>query len=164
MWTSNKLKTEKGGLLLIYIKPACCKNILHKRHGQLGFHFLILFLKYGKELKSLIFCSIKTQIFGDKKDLGSESYLTLFGFLVYNSLSILKSYSIVSLALKTSPNIGWDRPCRYLLISVAKLWISFDKPWKSHPYQGVHWNMIYSQNIQPSMLSRECDWFFYRMF
>ena len=22
-----------------YINPSCCKNVLHKQHGQLGFHF-----------------------------------------------------------------------------------------------------------------------------
>ena len=22
-----------------YINPTCCKNVLHKQHGQLGFHF-----------------------------------------------------------------------------------------------------------------------------
>ena len=26
-----------------YMNPTCCKNVLHKQHGQLGFHFLILF-------------------------------------------------------------------------------------------------------------------------
>ena len=46
-------------------------------------------------------------------------YLTLFGFLGYNSLRILKLYSIVSLTLKASPSIVGDRqhidrPCRCL--------------------------------------------------
>ena len=49
---------------------------MRKRHGQLGFHFVILFLKYGKKLESFIFCSIKTEIFGDKKDIVSVPYLT----------------------------------------------------------------------------------------
>ena len=48
------------GLLLSYIKPTRCKNVLHKRHGQLGFHFLTLSLKHSKELESffffLVFC------------------------------------------------------------------------------------------------------------
>ena len=26
-----------------YINPTCCKNVLHKQHGQLGFHILMLF-------------------------------------------------------------------------------------------------------------------------
>ena len=26
-----------------YINPTCCKNFLHKQHGQLGFNFLMLF-------------------------------------------------------------------------------------------------------------------------
>ena len=80
----------------------------HKRHGKLDFYFAILFLNYGKDLESCIFGGIKTQIFGDKKDIFSVSYLAGFGFLVCNSLRILKSYGIVSLTLKTSP----DGSCR----------------------------------------------------
>ena len=112
--TSNELKrkkkkTKKGGLLLSYIKATCCKNVLHKLHGQLGFHFCFFF-KHGKEPEPFVFCSIKDQIFGDKKDIVSVPYHTLFGFLAYNSLRILKSYGIVSLTLKTSFNIAGDRP------------------------------------------------------
>ena len=121
--TSNKLKrkkrAKKGGLLLSYIKPTCCKNVLHKRHGQLGFHFLMFFFKHSKESESFIFYCIKDQIFGDKKDIVSVPYLTVFEFLAYNLLRILVSYGIVSLTLKTSLNIAGDRPCRY---SIAKLW------------------------------------------
>ena len=36
------------------------------------------------------------------------SYLSVFGFLAHNSLRILKSYGIVSLTLKASPNIVGD--------------------------------------------------------
>ena len=96
------------------MKPTCCKNVLNKRHGQLGFRFRMIFLKHSKEPESFIFCSIKDQIFEDKKDIVSVPYLTVFGFLAYNSLRILKSYGIVSLTLKTSFNIAGDRPCRYL--------------------------------------------------
>ena len=78
--TSNKLerkkkKNKKGGVLLSYIKPTRCKNVLHKRHGQLGFHFLVFFFKHGKEPGSFIFCGIKDQTFGDKKDIVSVPYL-----------------------------------------------------------------------------------------
>ena len=55
--------------------------------------------------QSLIFCGIKDQIFGDKKDIVSVPCLTVFGFL---ALRILKSYGIVSLTLKTSFNIAGD--------------------------------------------------------
>ena len=79
-------------------------------------------MNYGKEPESSIFCGIKDQIFIDKKDIVSVPYLAGFGFLAYNSLRILKSYGIVSLTLKTSLNIGGGRPCRYLKISIAKLW------------------------------------------
>ena len=65
---------------------------------------------------------MKDQIFGDEKDIVSVPYLTVFGFLAYNSLRILKSNGFVSLILKTSFNIAGDRPCRYLQISIAKLW------------------------------------------
>ena len=83
---------------------------MHKRHGQLGFHFLILFLKHVKELESFIFSGIKK----DKKDTVSVLYLTVFGLLVYNSLRILKSHGIASLTSKTSFNIVGDRSCSYL--------------------------------------------------
>ena len=76
--------------------------------------FECFFLKHGKEPESFIFCRTKDQIFGDKKDTVSVSYHTVFRFLAYNSLRILKSYGIVSLTLKTSLNIAGDRPCRYL--------------------------------------------------
>ena len=77
--------------------------MLQKRHGQLGFHFLTLFLKHGKELGFSIFCGFK-----DKKDIVSASYPTVFEFLAYNSLLILTSYGIVTLTLKISPNIVGD--------------------------------------------------------
>ena len=96
-----------------YIKPTCHKNVLHKRYGQLGFHLLMFFFfKHGKEPEYFIFCGIKDQVFGDKIDIVSVPYLTVFGFLAYNSLRILKSNGIVSLTLKTSLNIAGDRPCR----------------------------------------------------
>ena len=75
---------------------------------------LLFFLKNGMELESFIFYGIKDQIFGDKKDIVSVMYLTVFGFLAHNLLLILKSYGIVSLTLKTPLNIAGDRPCRYL--------------------------------------------------
>ena len=95
-----------------YIKPTC-KNVLHKRHGQLGFLSLMPFSKHGKELESFLFFGIKAQFFGDKGDIVSVPYLTVFGFLSYNSLRILQSYGIVSLTLKTLPNIIEDEPRRY---------------------------------------------------
>ena len=60
-----------------------------------------------------MFYGIKAQIYGDKKNVVSVPYVTIFGFLAYNSLRI-KSYGIVSLTLKTSLSIAGDRPCRYL--------------------------------------------------
>ena len=60
-----------------------------------------------------MFYGIKAQIYGDKKNVVSVPYVTIFGFLAYNPLRI-KSYGIVSLTLKTSLSIAGDRPCRYL--------------------------------------------------
>ena len=73
----------------------------------------MVFKKHRKELESIIFYGIKAQIYGDKKNVVSVPYVTIFGFLAYNSLRI-KSYGIVSLTLKTSLSIAGDRPCRYL--------------------------------------------------
>ena len=56
-----------------------------------------------------MFYGIKAQIYGDKKNVVSVPYVTIFGFLAYNSLRI-KSYGIVSLTFKTSLSIAGDRP------------------------------------------------------
>ena len=64
-----------------YIKRTCCKNILDKQHGQLVFHFLMLFLKHAKKLESFMFFGIKEQIFEEKKNIVCVPYLTVFGFL-----------------------------------------------------------------------------------
>ena len=71
----------------------------------------MFFLKHGKELESIIFlwhvfCGVKAQIFGDKKNIVSVRYIIVFRFLAYNSLRILKSYGIISLTLKTSLSIA----------------------------------------------------------
>ena len=111
-----------------YMKQTCCKNVLHKRHGQLGFHFLMFFfLKHGKEPESFIFCGIKSKIFGDKKDIVSAPYLTVFGFLAYDSLRILKSYGIVYLTLKTSLNIAGEKPCSIYKFQLLNLEHFFDE-------------------------------------
>ena len=60
-----------------------------------------------------MFYGIKTQIYGDKKNVVSIPHITIFGFRAYNSLRILKSNAIVSLTLKASLSIAGDRPCRY---------------------------------------------------
>ena len=44
----------------------------------------MLFLKHGEELESFIFCGIKAQMFGDKKDIVSVPHLTALEFLAYN--------------------------------------------------------------------------------
>ena len=57
---------------------------------------------------------MKAQISGDKKNVVSVPYISIFGFLTYNSLRILKSYGIVLLTIKTSLSIAGDSPYRYL--------------------------------------------------
>ena len=53
--------------MLSYINPICYKNVLHKLHGQLDFHFLMIFLKPSNELESFIFFGIKVQILETRK-------------------------------------------------------------------------------------------------
>ena len=40
-------------------KPTCCKQVLYNRHGQSGFHFLILALKASKQEHSFVFSETK---------------------------------------------------------------------------------------------------------
>ena len=61
-----------------------------------------------------MFYGIKTQIYGDTKNVVSVPHITIFGFLAYNSLRIVKSCGIVSLTLKMSLRIARDSQCRYL--------------------------------------------------
>ena len=77
------------------MKPTSCNKILHKRHEQLVFYILILFLKHFKQLEPFIFCGTKAYSFEDEKDIVSVPYLTVFGYPPYNSLRILKPYSTV---------------------------------------------------------------------
>ena len=57
-------------------------------------------------------------------------------------------------------DIGHVGIYRFHLLNFGYL---FNESERSYPYKGVHWKMIYCQNIQPSLLSRECDWFCYSM-
>ena len=84
------------------------QNVFHKRHGQLHFHFVILSLKYAKELDSFIFCGTKVQIVRDKKYIVSVPYLSVFEFLAYNSLHIRKLYGIALMTFQTLPNFVGD--------------------------------------------------------
>ena len=54
----------------------------------------MVFKKHRKELESIIFYGIKAQIYGDKKNVVSVSYITIFGFLAYNSLRILNHMTL----------------------------------------------------------------------
>ena len=49
-----------------------------------------------------------------RQNIVSVLYVTVFGFLAYDSLHILKPYGIVAMTLKTSANIVKDRPEKYL--------------------------------------------------
>ena len=70
--------------------------------------------KKGGLLLSYIKATYQRPNLRDKKDIVSVPYLTVFRFLPYNLLRILKSYGIASFSLKTSLNIAGDRSCRYL--------------------------------------------------
>lgn len=109
------------------MKPTCCKNNLHERHGQLGFPFSNTFSKHAKELQSFVSGGTKAQFFGDKKNIVSAPHLTAFRFFARNLSHILKLYGIVLPALETSSNIIGDRPLMYLWLSMTTLWTCSNK-------------------------------------
>ena len=49
-----------------YINATCGKNVLHKQHGQLGFHFLMFFLN-SKDLDLLYFMVSKLKFLETRK-------------------------------------------------------------------------------------------------
>ena len=81
---------------------------MHDRHGQSGFHFLILGLKASKQEHSFIFRGTEAQNFGAKKEIVSVLYFTVLGTLLENSLFVLRLYGKLLLILKTSPIIGGE--------------------------------------------------------
>ena len=62
-------------------KSIYCRYVLHNRHGQSGFHFLID-LKPSKQEHSSIFPGAKTQTFGAKKKIVSVPCFTVLGVLL----------------------------------------------------------------------------------
>ena len=68
--SGNLQKPENRDPSRPYINPTCCKNVLHKQHGQLGFHFLMLFfifLIHSKELDLLYFMVSKLKFLETRK-------------------------------------------------------------------------------------------------
>ena len=57
---------------------------------------------------------MKAQIYGEKENVVSVSYITVFRLLGYNSWRSFKSFGIISLTLKPSLGIAGDKPCRCL--------------------------------------------------
>ena len=99
--------------------------MLHCRHEQSGFHFLILDLKDSKHEHSSIFSGTKAHTFGAKKEIVSDPYFTVLRTLLEKSFYVLGLYGKVLLILKTSPIIAGESPliCLYIYISIAKVWI-----------------------------------------
>ena len=84
-----------------------------------------------------MFCGIKAQMFRDKKDIVSVPYLTVLGFLTYNSLRIIKSHGIASLTLKVHLillEISHVGIYKFQLLNFEHF---FDESYRSHPYQGT---------------------------
>ena len=79
---------------------------MHNRHGQSGFHFLILDLTASKQEYSFIFSGTKAQTFGAKKEIVSVPYFTVLGTLLEKSSCVLRLYGKVLLILKTYPIIA----------------------------------------------------------
>ena len=74
---------------------------MHKRHGQLGFHFFIFDLKMFNVLLILIDSGTKDHILGARYDILSVPCLTLFGFLLYKLFKDLRLYE-TGLSLKNT--------------------------------------------------------------
>ena len=90
--------------------PTCCKYVLHNRHGQSGFHFLILDLKASKQEHSFSFYGTKAHTFRTKKEIVSVRYFTVLGTLLEKSFCVLRLYGRVLLIFKTSPIIAGESP------------------------------------------------------
>ena len=86
-------------------------KVLHNRHGQSGFHFLILDLKASKQEEQFFsFSGTKAHSFGTRKEITSVPYFTVFGTLLEKSFCVLRLYCKVLLILKTSPIIAGESP------------------------------------------------------
>ena len=83
---------------------------MHNRHGQCGFHFLILDLKASKQENYFFFSGTKAQTFGAKKEIVSVPCFTVLGTLLEKSLCVLRLYGKVLLILKTYPIIAGESP------------------------------------------------------
>ena len=92
--------------------------MLHCRHEQSGFHFLILDLKDSKHEHSFIFSGTKAHTFGAKKEIVSDPYFTVLRTLLEKSFYVLGLYGKVLLILKTSPIIAGESPliCIYIFL------------------------------------------------
>ena len=64
------------------MKPACCKQFLHKRQRQSGSHCLILDLKTSNDLLLFMGFGTKDHILAAKQDIVSVPYFNAFEFLL----------------------------------------------------------------------------------
>ena len=82
-----------------------------------------------------MFCGIKAQTFGDKKDIVSVPHLAVLRFLTNNSLRIIKSYGIASLKLHLILlEISHVGIYKFQLLNFEHF---FDESYRNHPYQGT---------------------------
>ena len=95
-------------------------------------------------VESFIFCCIMAQSSGEKKYIVSVPYITILGYLVYNSCTFVNHilfYNIIKNILTIT--------IYYMRSFLAKFqWLN-----EFHLFQRIYWKMIFSQNKQ----SRKCD-------
>ena len=97
-------------LIIFQIKPTCFKRNLLKRQRQSGFHFLIFILMMKERCSFLCFENLLPKFLElkeiwflqhrAKRNMVSVPYYTVFGFLLYSSWRVLRSYVGVLLSCK----------------------------------------------------------------
>ena len=79
-----------------------------------------MLLKESRDLQVFISCGTVDQILGAKNETDSVPYVTVSGFLLYNSFLSLREYGADGLTWNTSFIIGRDTPFKNLNILIAK--------------------------------------------
>ena len=84
----------------------------------------MLFLKKSRDLQFFFFSwGTIDQVLSAKNETDSVPYVTVLGFLLYNSFLFLKKYGADDLTWNTALIIVGDSPFKNLNISIAKVWI-----------------------------------------
>ena len=134
---------------------------MHNRHGQSGFHFLILDLKASKQEYSFIFPGTKAQTFGAKEEIVSVPYFTVLRSLLENPLCVLRLNGKDLLVLKTSPIIAGKAHEYVYIFLLAKSGYFCGALRKRRLYLGVPEMLIYNQNKHFLVLFRVHCCFYY---